>query len=212
MGRTADIDELIPDPQNRRLHPERNRQMMQASVQAVGAGRSIVIDDQGVILAGNGMVEAAKAAGITRVRIIDSTGDELVAVRRTDLTPEARRQLALYDNRAGELAAWDAEGLKADRDLGTDLQPYWTDSEQALMFGTEVQPSWDGMPAFEQQALAFRTLAVHFASPEDVQAFLQLIGRTDITEKTRYLWYPQTPKESVIGSQEWVPAEKEGTV
>ena len=210
MGRTTDIDSLTPDPQNRRLHPERNQQMMQASIQAVGVGRSIVIDQDGVVLAGNGMVAAAKAAGITRVRVIESSGDELIAVQRTDLTPEARKQLALYDNRTAELAAWDPEGLKADRDLGTDLQPFWTDSEQALMFGTEVQPSWDGMPEFTQKDLAFRTLAVHFASAEDVQAFLQLIGREDITEKTRYLWYPQAPVESVIGSQEWVPAEKEG--
>src|SRR6188768_191036 len=80
------IKDLVADPQNRRLHNPRNIGMVVDALQQVGAARSIVIDEDNVILAGNGVTEAAAEAGITKVRVIDVAGDELVAVRRTGLT------------------------------------------------------------------------------------------------------------------------------
>src|SRR5213593_4629990 len=98
------IRDLKPDPENARQHGPRNVGMMVDALHEVGAGRSIVIDENGVILAGNGIVEA--------------DGNTLVAVRRTNLTPEQKRRLALYDNRAGELAQWDTEVLKTLQEDG----------------------------------------------------------------------------------------------
>jgi ParB-like chromosome segregation protein Spo0J len=95
------LDNLTPDPRNARHHPERNLSLLATSLQEVGAARSIVVDEDGVILAGNATVTAAAQAGIHRVRIIDTDGSELVAVRRTGLTPEQKRRLALLDNRTG---------------------------------------------------------------------------------------------------------------
>src|SRR4051812_49918078 len=99
--------------------------MVVDSLQHVGAARSIVIDEDNVILAGNGVTEAAAEAGITKLRIVDAAGDELVAVRRTGLTDEQKRALAIYDNRTAELAEWDAEQLKADLEDGLSLQPWF---------------------------------------------------------------------------------------
>src|SRR5215218_9675264 len=98
------IDDLTPDPRNARRHPDRNRTMVEQSLREVGAARSIVVDEDGTILAGNATVAAAAQVGIERVRIIESDGTELVAVRRTGLTPEQKTRLALYDNRASDLA------------------------------------------------------------------------------------------------------------
>ena len=54
-------------------------------------------------------VQAAASAGITGVRVIETDGSELVAVRRTGLSAEQKRRLALFDNRAAGLAReWDA--------------------------------------------------------------------------------------------------------
>ena len=91
--------------------------------------RSIVIDEDGMILAGNGVVEAAAEVGITRMRIVEADGEEVIAVRRTGLTPEQKRALAIYDNRTAELATWNVEQLLADQAAGLPLQPWWSPKE-----------------------------------------------------------------------------------
>ena len=105
------IGDLTPEPRNARRHTPRNIGMIVDSLHEVGAARSIVIDEEGRVLAGNGTVEAAAEAGIERVQVVDADGNTLIAVRRTGLTEAQKRRLALYDNRTAELADWDSEVL-----------------------------------------------------------------------------------------------------
>lgn len=110
------LKDLTPDPKNARKHTPRNIGTIVDALHDVGAGRSIVIDEHGVILAGNATTEAAAEAGITKVRVIDTDGDEIIAVRRSNLTPEQKTKLALYDNRAAELAdGWGGRAERASR-------------------------------------------------------------------------------------------------
>jgi len=121
--KVTQITELQPDPRNARKHNTRNIEMIGESLHEVGAARSIVIDENNVILAGNGVIEAAPQAGITRVRVIEADGSEIIAVRRTGLSPAQKQRLALYDNRAAELAEWDATvlaDLAQDADVALD--------------------------------------------------------------------------------------------
>ena len=115
------IGQLKPDLHNARIHTPRNIGMITASLQKVGSARSIVIDEDDVILAGNGVIEAAADAGIERVRVIESDGHEIIAVRRTGLSNEQKRLLAYYDNRTGELSSWDAVQIASDLEEGIDL-------------------------------------------------------------------------------------------
>lgn len=130
------IRELTPDPKNARKHTPRNIGTIVDALHDVGAGRSIVIDEHGVILAGNATTEAAAEAGITKVRVIDTDGDEIIAVRRSNLTPEQKTKLALYDNRSAELAdGWDAEVLRTAAADGLDLSTLWAPDELAALLG-----------------------------------------------------------------------------
>jgi DNA modification methylase len=126
---------FTPDPRNARAHSERNLELIASSLLEVGAARSIVVDEDGVVLAGNATVSAAQQAGIAKVRVIDADGTELVAVRRTNLTPEQKRRLALLDNRAAELAEWDAKVL-ASLAEDTDLSGLWEPDELAGLLGS----------------------------------------------------------------------------
>ena len=81
----VDIDSLQQDTRNFNLGTEQGQQLMEKSFSELGAGRSILVDKNGNIIAGNKSQKAAKAAGIKKVRIIETTGDELVAVKRTDI-------------------------------------------------------------------------------------------------------------------------------
>ena len=125
------IDDIQRDPRNTRRHGERNRDLIAQSLREVGPARSIAIDEKNVLMAGEGVTTAAKQIGITKVRIIDANADELIAVRRKNLTEEQKRRLSLFDNRAGELAEWDADALRAERDAGVFLDDLFTEDELA---------------------------------------------------------------------------------
>jgi DNA modification methylase len=129
MTTPVHIKDLVPDPENRRQHNPRNIGMIVDALHHVGAARSIVIDEHGAILAGNGTVDAAAEAGITRVQVVDADGETIIAVRRTGLSVDQKRALALFDNRAAELATWDVEQLHADVRSGLSLAAFWTDDE-----------------------------------------------------------------------------------
>jgi ParB-like chromosome segregation protein Spo0J len=89
------LRDLKPDPQNARKHTLRNVGMIAEALQEVGAARSIVIDEEGVILAGNATAKAARQAGLARVKVVDADGSEIIAVRRTNLTERQKKRLAL---------------------------------------------------------------------------------------------------------------------
>ncbi len=101
---------LKPDPQNARTHTRRNKQMIRDSLAELGAFRSIAVDGDDVIRAGNGVYEQAQELGL-KVRIVEAGPDELIAVKRADLTGERAERAALFDNRTAELSEWDADIL-----------------------------------------------------------------------------------------------------
>jgi hypothetical protein len=105
------ISDLRPETPNARVHTPRNIGMITDSLQEVGAARSIVIDEDNVVLAGNGVVEGASQVDMTKVRVVEADGSELIAVRRRGLTDAQKRRLALYDNRTSELSDWDPQVL-----------------------------------------------------------------------------------------------------
>jgi DNA transposition AAA+ family ATPase len=105
------INDLKSDHQNARKRTDRSAELIKESLQRYGAARSIVIDEDNRILAGNGTIEGAKEAGINRIRVIETDGDEVIAVRRTGLTEEQKIGLALADNRTSDLSEWDQEML-----------------------------------------------------------------------------------------------------
>ena len=123
------IKDLVPDPKNRRKHTPRNVGMIVDALHKVGAGRSIVIDENNEVLAGNATIEAAGEAGITQLKVVDASGDEIVAVRRTGLTTDQKRDLAIFDNRTGELAEWDAKQILEDAEASIDLSSFFSDGE-----------------------------------------------------------------------------------
>jgi hypothetical protein len=138
------LDQLTPDPKNARAHGERNRRMIGDALREVGPARSIVVDEHGRVLAGNGTVEAARAQGITRVIPVEAAPDALVAVVRRGLTEAEKQRLALYDNRAAELATWDpaviAGLVSTDRAM---LDGLFTAPELQRILD-RVGPAWEG--------------------------------------------------------------------
>lgn len=191
------IGQLIPDPQNARSHNERNIKQIVDSLQEVGAARSIVLDEDNVILAGNGVTEAAAIAGIENVRVIEADGNEIIAVKRRGLTPEQKRRLALWDNRAAELATWNGDVLaEMYQEDPKVFENMFSAGELNFIINQgdgviDYEEEWKGMPEFDQEDNgAFRTIYIHFEKQEDVNNFAEFMDQK-ITDKTKYIWYPE---------------------
>lgn len=103
------------DRRNYRKHDDRNKKLIRKSLEELGAGRSVVIDAEDELIAGNGVYEQAESLGL-KTRVVETDGSELVIVKRTDLhtDDEKRRKLALADNATSDTSTWDVDALKAD--------------------------------------------------------------------------------------------------
>ena len=134
------IKDLKSDHKNARKRTDRSASLIAESLKQYGAARSIVIDEDGRILAGNGTVEGAKKAGITNVRIIEAEGDELIAVKRTGLSEDEKVGLALADNRSSDLSDWDNEMLKQLSEEH-DISPWFDEDDlNDLLDVTQLEP------------------------------------------------------------------------
>lgn len=109
------MEEIKFDKRNYRKHNDKNKELIRKSLNECGAGRSIVIDNNNEIIAGNGIYEQAQELGI-KTKIIETDGSELVVVKRTDLSTddEKRKKLAIMDNSTSDSSEFDLELLKVD--------------------------------------------------------------------------------------------------
>lgn len=138
------IGDLKPDPKNARKHNPRNIGMIEDALHEVGAARSIVIDEENVILAGNGVVEAAAQAGIENVKVIEADGNTIIAVQRSGLTEQQKKRLALFDNRASDLSWFDSEKLQDLWNRNKELlDGLWSDREVRQLLGSLPQNGHD---------------------------------------------------------------------
>ena len=113
------LGDLKFDGKNFNKHTEFGMSLIERSLRENGAGRSILIDKDNNIIAGNGIVEAAGQVGLENVRVIETDGTEIIAVKRTDLEldSEAGRKMALADNASAAAdLEWDENTLKGEFD------------------------------------------------------------------------------------------------
>jgi hypothetical protein len=140
------IGDLKFDKNNPRKHTPRNIGVIVDSLNEVGGLRSIVVDEELNIIAGNGTIEAAAEAGIHRVRVIETDGTEIIAVKRTNLDPRQKLKAKYSDNRSAELAIWDAEQVAADAEVDSSIfEGMFYDKELDRILATAA----DALPEFE---------------------------------------------------------------
>ena len=188
----VDIKALKPWDRN----PRKNQPAIKPvadSIRRFGFGAPIIARKaDGEIIAGHTRILAAESLGLTRV-----------PVRYLDLDPAEAHLLALADNKLNEKAEWDtAEVGRILSEYGLDDAALagWDSAELDKMAAeiagdtgvNDPEAEWQGMPEFVQEdKTAFRSIIVHFGSPEDVQSFLRLIGQPRLSDKAKFTWYPE---------------------
>lgn len=104
------IDSLIPDNRNANKGTEFGSHLIEESLRKFGGGRSILIDKNNRIIAGNKTIENASAIGMDNIIIVETDGTQIVAVKRSDVDIDSAkgRELALADNATSKVnLEWD---------------------------------------------------------------------------------------------------------
>lgn len=112
----VDIDSLVHDDKNFNRGTEEGGKLIARSFKEHGAGRSVLLDKNNRLVAGNKAAEGAREAGIRRVIVVETEGDEMVAVRRkdVDLDTAEGRKMALLDNLTQQVSlAWDTDAIQS---------------------------------------------------------------------------------------------------
>lgn len=128
------IDTLVPDDKNYNLGTQYGQHLIEESLRKFGAGRSVLLDKNNRIIAGNKTIENAAAIGMDNVIVVETTGDKVVAVKRTDIDLDTKegREMALADNATSAVnLRWDEDALKqaetefgiAPSEWGVDVAP-----------------------------------------------------------------------------------------
>ena len=96
------VAELRPHAGNARVHSAEQLEQIKASMLAFGFTNPLLVDEDGVLIAGHGRLEAASALGMVKVPVI--------VLRH--LSAAQKEALRLADNRIAENATWDQALLR----------------------------------------------------------------------------------------------------
>lgn len=125
-----DIATVIPYEKN----PRKNDQAVGAvaeSIRQFGFRQPIVVDAQGVIIAGHTRLKAAQLLGLPKVPVHVAK----------ELTPEQVRALRIADNKLHELAQWDVGILASELEglVGMEALGFEEDELKEIAFGRDAQ-------------------------------------------------------------------------
>ncbi len=202
----ADIAELKPHPRNYRTHPEDQLKHLVASLRRFGQYRSVVVSEDWFILAGHGIVEAAKKAGwntleIKRVNIKhDSTAALKILTADNEVLHLAERDDRGLTEILKELKDNDVEGLLAtgydDMQLAALLLATRPESE---IKGMDAAAAWVGMPEYDVEKKEYK-LIVSFPDAKHRDEFLKAHGLPVVYKGNEYTWVSRWPEE---GRRDW---------
>ena len=164
----AKLKDLVLDDRNFNKGTERGRELIEKSLREFGAGRSVLIDKNNRIIAGNKTRENAEAVGLDDVIIVETDGTKLVAVKRMDIDLDSAkgREMALADNATVKMdLSWDDDQLRElQEEQGLNLDEWGVD------LGVALEEPDESELTEEKEEKPF-SLKLTFCSQEDMNEF-----------------------------------------
>jgi len=155
------ISDLCPNPGNVRTHSKRQVRQIANSINAFGCLVPALIDENNMIIAGHGRIEAAKYLGMRMFPVL----------RVEHLTEPQKRAYILADNKLAQNAGWDRERLYGelkdlsviliDEDLDVELtgfdtaelDAFYSDFQNTSRGGSETLPPLSADPVCRRDDL-----------------------------------------------------------
>lgn len=165
------IDKKITELKVYENNPRNNDEAVEAvaeSIKQFGFKVPIIIDKDGVIIAGHTRRKAAEKLGLETVPCIVAD----------DLTPEKIKAFRLADNKTGELATWDLE--KLEKELA-ELSEMELDFSMSDFNFDDIEKAVDGLPdelelnreeigvSHNAPSLKYGTTVIYMTEDEDKQ-------------------------------------------
>jgi len=176
------IDEIIPYENNPRKNDEAV-QYVANSIKEFGFKVPIIIDKDGVIVAGHTRYKAANELGLKEVPVILAD----------DLTEDQIKAFRIADNKVGEKAGWDLDKLKLeleDIDLNIDMTEFGFGDFELSMLTEDMDPEGyddDLINAYSENADEYlarkRVIITYTAEQED---FVKKLVKEDKELKVVY--------------------------
>jgi DNA modification methylase len=176
---------LKPYPRNARTHTRKQIHQIKQSISQFGFTNPILVDQENMVMAGHGRLEAAKALGLEKVPVI----------RFEHMSEAEKRAYILADNKLAENAGWDPEILKielqnlSDLDLEFDLEITGFDTAEIELLtdgstARKPESDHDQIPARRSPIVTSRTdlwtLGEHVVICEDARdpaTYERLLGK-----------------------------------
>ena len=189
------IDRPIPYARNARKISDKAVDKIAASIKEFGWQQPIVVDRDGVIIAGHTRLQAARKLQLTAVPVHVAK----------DLTDGQVKAYRLMDNRSHQETDWDLgllapeladlQAMSADLALTgfeiAELDALIDKKSVAVEVVESPEGEWQDMPDYSHKDLtSFKKCIVHFRNAQDMAAFEELIGQR-IPQNTKALWFPE---------------------
>ena len=195
----VNIDTIKPHPRNYKNHPADQVEHLKRSITDNGIYRNVIVSADNVILAGHGVVTAARALGLTSAPILK------LPIHSTHINAI---KLLAADNEVSHLGESDdralTEILKEIMDTADLLGTGYDDKMLAnLLYVTrpasEVESvdhaaEWVGMPEYETQDEVDKII-VSFETATDKARFCDLLGFPYSDKKKDSQWYPYRERQ-----------------
>lgn len=179
----AKINELIPDDLNANKGTEYGEHLIDKSFRELGAGRSVLLDKNNRLIAGNKSTLKCAEIGIEDVIIVETDGTKLVAVKRTDvdIDSEQGRNLALADNATSKAnLAWDEENLAVIKEnWGVDAQDWGVKDFESVNVNPEELGTEFSLKSGDKEPFQQMTFTLADAQAEEIKLAIAEIKDTD---------------------------------
>lgn len=151
------IDTLQEPEKNVRIHTEQQYEELYRSYKMFGQYRPVVVDENNVVLAGNGFVEALRRNGETEVTVL----------RYTNLSEKDKKKLMIADNKTYSLGFDDNDAvMEMIAEMGDYEVPGFDENLLKELLADEEETT--------EQLSDFGKL-----SPEEIQSFQEELKKTE---------------------------------
>jgi hypothetical protein len=195
------IGDLKEHPKNYRTHPEDQIEHLCKSITEHGMFRNVVIASDNTILAGHGIVKAAKKLGMNEVPVLklNILPNDTKALKILTADNEISRMAEVDDRMLSELLK-DVQGL--DTLLGTGFDEkmlanlIFVTRPASEIANLNEASEWVGMPDFERAPEPIKTI-ISFNNEADRSHVYTILGLPPPTKKTDSAWWPPKEREDL---------------
>lgn len=216
IATTAEITSIKPHPRNYRQHPEDQLAHIVESIRAYGIYRNVVVSSDSFIVAGHGVVEAAKRLGKTTLPIYRLTipHDDPRSLKLLTGDNEISN-LSMDDDRALTEILKDVMGKAGLLGTGFDQQQLaalvMTSRHSHEIADKDHAAEWLGLPEFEAVNESKAAIIIKCETPEHRDELVAKLGMKPTKKQSKVwsFWYPERDRQD-LASVEFKPDSEQG--